>query len=595
MSKANQHFAKLDQQKQLLFKMRHSSEHILTMAMRKFYPQMKMAMGPATDEGFYFDVDLGEEKISKQDFKKIEKEMYRLINADLKFEQQQVSIEKARQIFKDNPYKQEWLNEIEQKNEKATLYITGRGTKDEFVDLCSGPHLESSKQIGAIKLLSVAGAYWRGDEKNKMLTRIYGTAFVNKEDLKNYLNMLEEAKKRDHRKLGKELDLFTFSDLVGPGLPLWTPKGVILREQLDNFVWQLRKAKGYQRVAIPHITKKSLYETSGHWGKYADDLFKIQTRDGEEMALKPMNCPHHTQIFAHKPRSYKEMPQRYAETTMVYRAEQSGELSGLSRVMCITQDDAHVFLRKNQIRTEIESIWEIVDVLYKTFSMPLKVRLSFRDQKDHSKYLGDDAVWDEAETQMENIAKERGADYFIGYGEAAFYAPKLDFMAKDSLGREHQVATIQLDLNMPVRFGLYCINEKGEKEQIYMIHAAIMGSIERFLSVLIEHMAGNFPTWLAPTQVIVVPVAENFNDYAQKIADKLLAQDFRVEIDLESDSFSKKIRKAEKAKVPYILIVGEKEQQADSISVRKHGGQDLGIQKFDKFISDLAKEVEEKK
>ncbi len=599
MSKANKQFNKLNSEQQQLFKIRHSAEHILTMAMRKFYPKMKMAMGPATDDGFYFDVDLGENKITDKEFKRIEKEMYRIINAKLDFQQVEISIDQARKLFIDNEYKQEWLDEIETKGEKATLYYTGKGTKDEFVDLCSGPHVDNTSEVKVIKLLKLAGAYWRGDEKNKMLTRIYGTAFSSKADLKQYLWMLKEAKKRDHRKLGKELDLFTFSDLVGPGLPMWTPKGTILRDQLDEFVWQLRKAKGYQKVTIPHLTKKSLYETSGHWGKYAEDLFKITTKDGEEMAVKPMNCPHHTQIFAHIPRSYRDMPQRYAETTMVYRAEQSGELSGLSRVMCITQDDAHVFLRKTQIKSEIEAIWDIVDDLYNAFDLPLRVRLSFRDDKDHSKYLGDDAVWNEAEKQMENIAKNRGADYFIGYNEAAFYAPKLDFMAKDSLGREHQVATIQLDLNMPVRFKLNCINEQGEKEQVYMIHAAIMGSIERFLSVLIEHLAGVFPLWLSPVQVVIIPISEKYDKYGEILRSKLEENGIRVEIPNSNESMQKRIRIAEKQKIPYMAIIGDKEVGKDNllqtVSLRARGRKNLGNIAIDKFIARLMAEIKEKK
>lgn len=579
---------------------RHSAEHILTMAMRKFYPDMKMAMGPATDDGFYFDVDLGEEKITDKEFKKIEKEMYRIINSKLEFFKEEIEISKAKKLFADNQYKQEWLQEIEERGEKATIYYTGKDTKDEFVDLCSGPHVTNTSEVKAFKLLKLAGAYWRGDEKNKMLTRIYGTAFNSKEDLKKYLWMIEEAKKRDHRKIGREMDLFTFSDLVGPGLPMWTPKGTAIREQLDQFVWELRKAKGYQKVTIPHITKKELYETSGHWSKYAGDLFRVIAPDGEEMAIKPMNCPHHTQIFEHIPRSYKDMPQRYAETTMVYRAEQSGELSGLSRVLSITQDDAHVFLRKSQIQHEIEAIWDIVDSLYGAFDMPLRVRLSYRDQADHSQYLGDDKVWDQAEAQMEEIAKQRGADYFIGYGEAAFYAPKLDFMAKDSLGREHQVATIQLDLNMPVRFALHCINEQGEKEQIFMIHAAIMGSIERFLSVLIEHTSGNFPLWLAPTQISIIPISEKYESCGNALKKELEEQEIRVEMPDSNVSMQKRIRDAEKAKIPYMIILGEEECKGEqggrptTISIRARGRKDLGNMSIKDFTEKIQTEIKEK-
>lgn len=579
-----------------LYKMRHSAEHVLHQAMSELYPKVKRAMGPATKDGFYYDFDPNEVKISEEDFEKIESKMHEIVNRKLPITRHDISVADARKLFKDNPYKQEWLDEYEKDGKDLTVYWTGEPNQSgSDVDLCKGPHVDNTKNIGYYKLLSIAGAYWRGDEKNKMLTRIYATSYKSKKELDEYIWQLEEAKKRDHRKIGKEQDLFTFSDLVGPGLPMWTPKGAILREQLDNYVWELRKAKGYQKVAIPHITKKSLYETSGHWDKYSEDLFRIQTRDGEEMAIKPMNCPHHTQIFAHIPRSYREMPQRYAETTMVYRAEQSGELSGLSRVLCITQDDAHVFLRKNQIREEIEKIWDIVDNLYSKFDMPLRVRLSFRDQKDRSKYLGDNSVWEEAENQMTTIAKSRNADYFIGYGEASFYAPKLDFMAKDSIGREHQVATIQLDLNMPVRFGLTCINESGEKEQIFMIHAAIMGSIERFLSVLIEHLAGAYPAWLAPVQGVVIPISEEQSEYAEEIKNKLEEEGMRFEADLRSETMQSKIRDAQGQKIPYMLIVGNRERESESVSVRYRNEKANVVFKVEDFIAKLKNRVAERK
>src|SRR3990167_7672950 len=415
------------------------------------------------------------------------------------FEGREVSANEAKDIFPDNPYKKEIIDELTKKGEKITLYTSGS-----FTDLCRGGHVENAKDIkpNSFKLSHVAGAYWRGNEKNPQLTRIYGLAFATKDELQKHLVMLEEAKKRDHKKLGIELDLFTFSDLVGPGLPLWTPKGTLLRDTLDNFVWELRKEYDYQRVDIPHITKKDLYEKSGHWNKFEDELFKIIKREEHLFAIKPMNCPHHVQIYARKPWSYRELPQRYTSTTKCYRDEQSGELSGLARVRAFTQDDAHVFCRISQSKEEIQKIWEIVHAFYGTVGLKLRLRLSLRDPNHPEEYLGDKSHWNKAEEVLREVANENKTKFFEAPGEAAFYAPKLDFMATDSLGREWQVATIQLDVSMPESFDLTCINEKGEKERIVMIHAAIMGSIERFLSVIIEHFAGAFPVWLSPVQAI---------------------------------------------------------------------------------------------
>ncbi|MDA8597215.1 threonine--tRNA ligase, partial [Candidatus Pacebacteria bacterium] len=402
-------------------------------------------------------------------------------------------------------------------------------------------------------------------------------AFDSKDDLTAYETQLEEAKKRDHRKLGKELDLFTFSELVGPGLPLWTPKGTTVRRLLDEFVTKLRQEKGYEVVAIPHIAKKALYETSGHWNKYSDDLFKVRAKedseDHEEYVLKPMNCPHHTQIYDSQPRSYRQLPQRYAETTMVYRAEQSGELSGLTRVLSITQDDAHVFCREAQLRDEVEAIWDIVNDFYGAFGFELEVRLSFHDPAEKDKYLGDSAIWESTESLLKEIAEARNANYFIGIGEAAFYAPKLDFMAKDSIGRTHQVATIQLDRLMPERFSLTCINEQGEKEPIVMIHAAIAGSLERFSAVLIEHLGGNFPLWLAPEQVRIIPVADTHNEYALQVHDALKHIGIRVELDDSSESMGKKIRSAKQAKLPYFIVIGDKEVEAKNVTLESRSGE----------------------
>ncbi|MEK7642630.1 MAG: threonine--tRNA ligase [Patescibacteria group bacterium] len=404
---------------------------------------------------------------------------------------------------------------------------------------------------------------------------------------------MSELNKNDHREIGRELDLFTFSDLVGSGLPLWTPKGTIVREELDKFVWELRSKHEYGRVTIPHITKKDLYETSGHWDKFSEELFRITSREGREMALKPMNCPHHTQIFARKPHSYREMPQRYAETTMVYRDEQSGELGGLTRVLSITQDDSHVFCRTSQIKEEFMIIWDVVDSFYKIFGFTLRVRLSFRDPKEPQKYLGTKEIWDKAEKELTEIAEERRADFFEGQGEAALYGPKLDFMAKNSAGREWQVATIQLDMNLPDRFDLVCINEKGEKERIVMIHSAITGSLERCTAVLLEHFEGVLPTWLSPVQVRLLPISEKHNDYAKKVYDNLIENGIRTEIDQDNETLGKKIRDAKLMKIPYLLVIGDKEVESNQVTVESRQGNE-GSQKLEKFLEKIQKEIKER-
>lgn len=606
---------------QQLKNIRHSSEHLLTMAMHQLYGQNQivMAMGPATDEGFYFDFDQIEKSQGKkfqgeQDFPKIEKQIKKLIAQKLIFTRLEVEPALASKVFADNPYKQEWIAQAREAGETISLYVTTQNGKLDqakeliaqgenpfkhdsmiFVDLCKGPHVESTQEIGAIKLLNVAGAYWHGDENNQMLTRIYGTAFAAQSELDEYLHWREEAQKRDHRRLGKELDLFTFSELVGPGLPLWTPKGTLLRNLLDDYVWQLRQQKGYQKVAIPHITKKDLYETSGHWAKYADDLFKIKTREDHEFAMKPMNCPHHTQIYAHQPRSYRDLPQRYAETTMVYRDEQTGELSGLSRVRCITQDDAHVFCRESQVENESLAIWDIIEQFYQAVGFDnLQIRLSLHDPDNFDNYLGSKEDWLTAENQLRQLIESRGAQYVEALGEAAFYGPKIDFMARDSLNREWQVATIQIDRNMPERFDLTCINENSEKERVVMIHAAIMGSIERFMSILIEHFAGAFPLWLAPTQVCVVPIADDQLEYAQQVAKQLEQAGLRVEISSESETMQNRIRKAEAQKIPYMLIIGQREIEQNQVAVRQRGQKDLGRMTLNDFIEQTVNQVKQK-
>src|SRR3989344_4938597 len=456
---------------------RHSLAHLLAAAVLELWPEAKRAIGPAIEDGFYYD--FGDLKITDEDLPKIEKVMRKILPSWKEFKKEVIEVNEARKLFADNPYKLELIEEY--KDSELTTYTSG-----DYMDLCRGGH-SADIAPDSFKLTHVAGAYWRGDEHNKMLTRIYGLAFDTKAELDAHLTMLEEAKKRDHKVLGPKLDLFVFSELVGAGLPLWTPKGTLLRILLDDFVWQLRKAKGYDRVEIPHINRRELYETSGHWDKYQGDLFKIKTREGHEFAMKPMNCPHHTQIYARKQWSYRELPQRYANTTMVYSDEQSGELAGLARVRSITQDDAHVFCRMDQVKAEGFKIWDIIQDFYGAFGIPLRVRLSLRDPRTPEKYLGNSKRWDATEDMLREMVVERGVVAEDGIGEAAFYAPKLDFMGRDAIGREHQVATIQMDMSMPERFDLFCINDSGEHERIVMIHAAIMGSIERFLALAIEH------------------------------------------------------------------------------------------------------------
>jgi len=553
-----------------LDRMRHSAAHLLAAAIMKMFPDAKLGVGPVIENGFYYDMQLPR-PLTTDDFAALEKAIAALKAENLDFRREEMPLDDAIAFFKERgqDFKVDLLSDLKKHGttnlkeedaqdlagtDVASLYWTG-----DFVDLCRGPHVERSGQVGAIKIKSVSGAFWRGKAENAQLQRVYGWAFATQEELDAHLKMLEEAEKRDHRKIGKEQGLFTFSDLVGPGLPLWTPRGTLIRELLNDYVWELRKAHGYQNVSIPHITKKDLYETSGHWAKYADDLFKIQTREGHVFAMKPMNCPHHTQIFAAEPKSYRQMPVRYCETTMVYRDEQSGELSGLSRVISITQDDAHVFCRLEQVRGEAEKIWDIIEAFYKTFGFELSLRLSRRDPAHPEKYLGAPEDWDKAEASLREILDARGASWVDGPGEAAFYGPKIDFMAKDSIGRVWQVATIQLDFNQPRSFGLTCTNEKGEKEPVLMIHCAIMGAIERFMSVMIEHCAGLFPTWLAPEQLALLPVGERHLDASAALRARFQAEGLRAWLDESADSVGKKVRNAEKMRIPYGLVLGDKE------------------------------------
>ena len=583
-----------------IHKVRHSLSHLLATAVLEKYPKTLLGIGPVIENGFYYDFDFSA-PISESDLPSFEKRVRELVKENLSFTKKSVTYIQAKKLFAKNKYKLELIEELKKKKSPISVYETTRGTgkKKEviFTDLCSGPHIKNTKEIlpDAFAFTHLAGAYWRGDEKNKMLTRIYGLAFETKKELDVYREMLKEAERRDHKKLGVELDLFTFSDLVGSGLPLWTPKGTLLRILLDDFVWQLRSARGYEKVEIPHITKKELYEKSGHWQKFSEELFRITTREGHFFAMKPMNCPHHTQIYARKKWSYRELPQRYANTTMCYRDEQSGELSGLSRVRSFAQDDAHVFCRMSQAKDEFLKIWDIIHEFYGVFGFNLRIRVSTHDPKHPEKYLGDKKKWAHAESILRDIVKEKHADTYEGIGEAAFYGPKLDFMAKDSLGREWQVATIQLDMNMPERFDLSCVNEKGEPERIVMIHAAIMGSIERFLSVLIEHYAGAFPVWLSPVQVTILPISEKFLSYARTVEKQLKKSGIRVSLAEANETLGKRIRETELQKIPYILVVGEKEETSKTVNIRVRGKKETETKALGEFTKELEKKIEEKK
>lgn len=556
-----------------LEKMRHGMSHVLAAAVKEIYPTAKFGIGPAVADGFYYDIDFGDVKISEADLAKIEKKMHEIVKKAVKIVRSEKKREDALAWARENgqKYKEELISEMPE-GEKITFYTIG-----DFEDLCRGPHLEDTGKMGAFKLTKVAGAYWRGDEKREMLTRIYGVAFRTEEELTEYLDRQEEAKRRDHRKLGRDLDLFCFSELVGVGLPLFTPRGTVLRDKMADYSLSLRGAAGFEKVWTPHITKMDLYKKSGHFAKFGDELFVVHSQvNGEKFAMKPMNCPHHAQIFASKPRTYREMPVRYMEATTDYRDEKTGELGGLSRVRSLTQDDSHVFCRKEQIKGEIQQLIKIVKELYETMGMAkLRARLSYRDDSD--RYLGDIALWRDAQGQLKEAAEENGLDYFEMEGEAAFYGPKIDFMAEDAIGREHQVATVQLDFVQPERFELEFVNEKGEKERPVMIHHATLGSIERFLSVFIEHTGGWFPFWCAPEQVRILTVNDSVFDYVKEIkrelSDLVLEKplkhnELRFKIDDSKDSLGKKIKKATELKIPVVLIVGPKDTENGEVSVR---------------------------
>ena len=581
----------MENKEEKLFKMRHSLAHIMAAAVQRIYPDAKFGVGPAINDGFYYDIDLGDNKISENNFGKIEKAMRRIIAESQDFVRSEVPIEDAINWAKENnqPYKLELLNDL--KNAGTTNakilaegdFELGDGaetvsfyTNGNYKDLCRGPHLSNTKEVGAFKLMRVAGAYWRGDEKNPQMQRLYGVAFETQEELDDYLRKMEEAKKRDHRKLGKELDLYTVSPLVGIGLPLFTPRGTILRDVLANYSNQLRQKYGFEKVWTPHITKKDLYEKSGHWAKFGEELFLVKSQvTGGQFALKPMNCPHHTQIFASNPRSYKDLPIRYLETTTDYRDEQTGELGGLNRVRSLTQDDSHIFCRTDQIESEIQNLLAAAHELYSGIGMKLRVRLSYRDESDS--YLGDLAVWESAQKQLKKAVISNNLEYFEQEGEAAFYGPKIDFMATDAIGREHQVATVQLDFIQPERFELSYKNSEGQDEQPVMIHCALLGSIERFMSVYIEHKAGWFDFWAAPEQVRILTINDTLNDYVEEVS-KILSgvvlntpvkfNEIRYSVDNRNESLGKKIREATSMKIPVQLIVGPKDKENNEVSVR---------------------------
>jgi threonyl-tRNA synthetase len=568
----------------------HSSAHLMAEALEALYPGIKLGIGPSIENGFYYDVDLPEGSvISDSEFPKIESKMRELVQQKNEFVRKEVTKQEALDFFtkKGDEYKIELISDLE--DGTITFYEQGN-----FTDLCRGPHLRSTEVIKGIKVLSVAGAYWRGDEKRKQLTRVYGISFPKQKMLEEYLVLLEEAKKRDHRKIGKELELFTFSQRVGQGLPLWLPKGAQLRERLENFLKKIQKGYGYEQVITPHIGLKELWVTSGHYEKYGKDSFQPITTptEGEEFLLKPMNCPHHCEIYKHKPHSYKDLPVRYAEFGTVYRYEQSGELHGLTRVRGFTQDDAHIFCRPDQLKDEFKKVMEIISIIFDALNFKdFTAQVSLRHKTDRSKYIGSEENWEKSETAILEVVKEKDINYVVEYDEAAFYGPKLDFMVKDALGRKWQLGTIQVDYNLPERFELEYVGSDNKKHRPVMIHRAPFGSMERFVAVLIEHTEGKFPLWLTPDQVVVLPISEKFNDYSKKVLNFLNNCDIRTLIDDRNEKIGKKIRDNELKRIPYLLIVGEKESENETVSVRIQGDGDKGSMKLDEFAELILKEV----
>ena len=595
--------------------MRHSLAHIMAQAIQHLWPQAKFGVGPAIDNGFYYDIYLDNGTISEADLPKIEEEMRKIVAADYPFERRDVSVEEAIDwaIKGDQSFKVELLNDLKRSGTTVASELAGEKmgsvsdgdskvetvslySQGDYTDLCRGGHVDSTGKVGAFKLTKTAGAYWRGNENNPQMQRIYGVAFATQEELDEYLNRLEIAKQRDHRKLGKELDLYTTSPLVGIGLPLFTPRGTILRDIVAQYSNQLRQKFGFEKVWTPHITKKDLYETSGHWAKFGEELFLVKSQEtSDEMALKPMNCPHHTQIFASRPRSYRDMPVRYLETTTDYRDEKTGELGGLNRVRSLTQDDSHIFCRTDQIEGEINNLLSAARELYGSINMKLRVRLSYRDESDS--YLGDLSLWDSAQNQLKSAVEKVGLDYFEQEGEAAFYGPKIDFMATDAIGREHQVATVQLDFVQPQRFGLEYADNDGNFTTPVMIHCALLGSIERFLSVFIEHTGGWFPFWAAPEQVRILTINDTVLEYVDKITTMLSDitlmepvryNDVRFTIDSRNESLGKKIREATSMKIPVQLIVGPKDMEANEVSIRTQSGEEkISLEQLAEYIKSL--------
>jgi len=570
----------------------HSSAHLMAEALEALYPGVKFGIGPAIEMGFYYDVDLGNNTaLTDKDLPKIEQKMLDLARSKNEYIRTDVSKEEALAFFKekDEKYKLELINELED----GTISFYKQG---EFTDLCRGPHLPNTGYIKAIKLNSIAGAYWRGDEKRPQLTRVYGITFPKKKYLDEYVVMMEEAKKRDHRKLGKEMELFTFSQNVGQGMPLWLPKGAQLRESLETFLKRVQKKFGYEQIITPHIGNINLYKTSGHYEKYGEDSFQaIQTpQEGEEYLLKPMNCPHHCEVYKFKPRSYKDLPIRYAEFGTVYRYEQSGELHGLTRVRSFTQDDAHLFCTPDQLKDEFKKVIDIIFIIFKALNFTdYTAQVSLRDKVNREKYIGSDRNWDKAEKAIIEAAEEKGLNTVVEYGEAAFYGPKLDFMIKDAIGRKWQLGTIQVDYNLPERFELEYVGSDNQKHRPIMIHRAPFGSMERFVAVLLEHTGGKFPLWLTPEQAVIMPISEKYNDYAKKVLNSLNNSDIRAVLDDRNEKIGRKIRDNELKKTPYLIIVGEKEATEGTVSVRKQGEGDMGSMNIQKFTDFINKEVED--
>ncbi|MDR6462073.1 threonine--tRNA ligase [Chryseobacterium sediminis] len=565
----------------------HSSAHLLAQAILEFYPNAKLTIGPAIESGFYYDVDFGDESLSEKDFEKIEKKILENAKKGSTFSLYPVSKEDALKTYADNPYKVELISNL---NDGEITFVT----HDNFTDLCRGGHIPNTGIVKAVKILNAAGAYWRGNEKNPQLTRVYGISFPKQKDLTEYLERLEEAKRRDHRKLGKELGIFAFSEKVGAGLPLWLPKGTALRRKLENFLSDAQKKGGYEFVMSPHIGAKELYVTSGHWDKYGEDSFQpIKTpNEGEEFLLKPMNCPHHCEIYKTSQWSYRDLPKRYAEFGTVYRYEQSGELHGLTRVRGFTQDDAHLFCTPDQLSEEFEKVIDLTLYVFKSLGFEdFVTQVSLRDPENKQKYIGSDENWEKAESAIINAAQKKGLKTVVEYGEAAFYGPKLDFMVKDALGRKWQLGTIQVDYNLPERFDLHYIGNDNEKHRPVMIHRAPFGSMERFIAILLENTAGDFPLWLSPDQFIILPISEKYVDYSKKVSQFLENHDISGQIDERNEKTGKKIRDAELNKIPFMLVVGENEENEGTISVRRRGEGDLGVMKLEDFVAYFKKEA----